>query len=309
MDAKSPPADVEHVLVEDGESREPVFSPDGEKILFVSAKRKGHQLAQVYEKSLTSGDERRITFQAGHTSLPAYHPRDNLIAYASSTDELKEQPLRHHAPISASEMYREFQEQTEVYTHNLSDYGIHRISRREGFDGEPRFQDDGSLSYTRATPNSLEIMRSSSGREKGHWLKDLGHRASSFFAKDRSKISGWLEWNPDFLSNVIKIKKGSAKPVSLSPEHDSLKLDLRISPDARWIFWSQVKPNGIYEIWAADVETLCPRALIAAPNTSFRHPSLAPNSKAVAYTRIDKDRSRIMWRTFEPPPSPCAPAR
>src|SRR6185312_6569959 len=68
----------QQVIVGDGNSSQPSYSPDGSKLLFVSRGRVGHKLAQVYEKDLSSGFERRITFQNGNCYRPRYHPKEGL---------------------------------------------------------------------------------------------------------------------------------------------------------------------------------------------------------------------------------------
>src|SRR4051812_48354251 len=80
------------IVIEDGESSQAVYNSKGDKILFNSKKRPGHTHDQVYEKDLSTGAERRITFQNGSTFQPRYQPKDQGIIYSSSTDELKENP-------------------------------------------------------------------------------------------------------------------------------------------------------------------------------------------------------------------------
>src|SRR5580704_1729030 len=73
-------------LTSRGESTQPAFSPDGQKILYVSIERANHHAGQIYELDLKSQKERRITFQGTAAHGPQYNHTGDAILYASATD-------------------------------------------------------------------------------------------------------------------------------------------------------------------------------------------------------------------------------
>jgi dipeptidyl aminopeptidase/acylaminoacyl peptidase len=303
----SPPrAGEEQILVDEGESSQPAFSPNGERLLFVSARRKGHALEQIYEKNLNSGEERRVTFQSGQTFQPSYHPKQNVIIYTSSTDELREQPPRYIPDPTPSKVPSEYQSLTEVYVHDLGALDIQRVTQHEGFDGEPRFHRDGTLTYTRALSNRLEVVSLRLHAGSATALKRLGQNSSSYVTSAEDNSSAWLNWDSDFRTAVLKIQRGREKPEDTAIDPAAAKKDLKFSPDGEWLLWSHGDSKGRFSIWIMDIKTLCPRPLLTDETSSLRHPALSPDMKTIAYTRIKEGRSRIAWRIFAPPTGPCA---
>lgn len=301
-----PPPGVESILVEDGESSQPAFSPDGERIVFVSAKRKGHLLEQIYEKNLATGEERRVTFQSGQALQPSYHPKLNKITYISSTDELREQPPRYIPDPTPSKLPGDFQSLVEVYTHDLSALDINRITKHPGFDGEPRFHRDGALTYTRALSDRLEVVSYSPHSGSSHVLRKLGKNTSCFTTSADGKLGAWLEWDNEFQTSTLKFQRGGSRPEITNVDTAAVKRDLRFSPDGKWLLWSHGDSKGQFAIWIMDVASLCPRPLVMDEKARVRHPALSANMKTLVYTRVSDGRSRIAWRVFEPPAGTCA---
>ncbi len=301
-----PPAEVEHLLVAEGDSSQPQFSSDGKRILFISANRRSHNLAQVYEKQLDSGEERRITYQSGQTDRPTYHPKNDLIVYASTTDEIKERAPRQTPTNENLNLPVEFQNFFEVYTHDLNTLDIQRISYRPGYDGEARFNPDGNLTYTRASAGKSEIIRWNPRSQTSHVIQDLRTKnVSSFTSRTNPELTAWLQWSTDFKNSIIHLRLGKAKPVEVPADPSSLKADLTFSPDGQWLVWAQANNDGLFAIWVTETGRFCPRRLVSSANASLRHPTIAPNMKTLAYSRVDGGGSRIAWRTFEPTPATC----
>lgn len=292
-------------MITEGESAQPSFSPDGERLIFVSANRVGHSLPQVYEKNLSTGAERRITYQSGQTSRPTYHPKLNMIAYASSTDEWREQPPRNIPDPTPSKLPGEYQALFEVYVHNLNALDISRLSKHSGFDGEPHFHRDGSLTYTQAGKEALEVVSIKPYGAGNQVLSRLGKNVSSYVSSADGKVMAWLEWDKEFQKSILKVQKAKAKIFDTKADTNLLKQDLELSADGQWLFWSQTDNKGLSSIWVMDTETYCPRMLIGDEKVSVRHPTLSPHQKTLAYTHLAQSRSRIAWRTFSLPSGSC----
>ncbi|MCB0385230.1 MAG: PD40 domain-containing protein, partial [Bdellovibrionales bacterium] len=80
------------VLTSEGANWDGHFSPDGRKILYLSKDRPRHKHSQVYEFDRVTLRHRRITFHDGENSGPRYDASGKWILYASTTDEIKENP-------------------------------------------------------------------------------------------------------------------------------------------------------------------------------------------------------------------------
>lgn len=298
---------AEETLVDEGVSSQPTFSPSGAKLLFVSAKRSSHALPQVYEKDLASGDERRLTFQNGTTVAPRYHPKEPWIVYASTTDELKENPPLLNPETEPSTLPAVFQQPTEIYIHSLDGLEITRITDRLGFDGEPNFSPDGKqLIWTRALKNKTEVVNLNRATKVAATVRNLGVNASNYVSSPDKKTVAWIEWDKDFSTAKIQLKTGKEPAVEINAEHVVSKTDLAFSPDGKFLTWSQ--NNALekrFEIWIYSLETKC-ATLLVADSGDRRHPTFMPDMKKVAYTIVSGERSRIVTLPFTAPTASCS---
>ncbi|RYZ66081.1 MAG: hypothetical protein EOP05_19660, partial [Proteobacteria bacterium] len=86
---KTSTALVARPVTSSGNNREPKFSPDGSKLLFLSSQRASHKQSQVYELDLLRSTERRVTFHDGDDEGVSFS-NNQWFAYSSTTDEIKE---------------------------------------------------------------------------------------------------------------------------------------------------------------------------------------------------------------------------
>lgn len=78
-----------HAVTSVGSNFSPRFSPDGGKLLFLSASRPSHKQAQIYELDLLRQTERRVTFHDGDDEGASWMGQTKIV-YSSVTDEMKE---------------------------------------------------------------------------------------------------------------------------------------------------------------------------------------------------------------------------
>ncbi len=115
------------VVLSQGFNRSAVFSPDGEKIYYISKNRKDHKNTQVHEYDLTMQRDRRVTFQDGEV-LEVFPLEKDQILYSSTTDEIKEQPFA----VDTDPRYPK----SEIYHSDPYGNDIGRLTNSPGFDGE-----------------------------------------------------------------------------------------------------------------------------------------------------------------------------
>lgn len=292
-------------MVSEGESSQPSYSNFGNKLIFISRQRPGHQQAQVYERDLSSGRERRLTFQNGHLSWPRLHPQDRLLLYSSTTDELKENPPILQEPGKARKFPFPYTEPNELYLHNLDTLEMTRLTKRPGFDGEARFAAEGrQISWTRQRLDRTEIATSAVGGQ-AQLVGRLGKNATQFVTSPDGKVSAWVEWNDDFTASKLKIRR-SKDVIEVDADQAALKTDLEISRDSRWLLWAQAKaPGAPLQIWTFDLENPCARPAVVPDNSDRRYPTLSPDLQWLTYTVQKNKKSMIARTTFVQPTGPC----
>lgn len=299
----------ETVLVSDGQSSQGVYSPKGDRFLFVSWKRSTHQQPQVYEMDLNRKNQRRITFQDGSTFFPQYHPKENWIVYSSTTDEIKENPPLLNPFVKFRKANPEpFAMPMEVYMHSLEGLEITRMSDRSGFDGEAHFSLDGnSLVWTQAIGARLQTVLHNRRGDETKLLTKSNESIGSWQASRDGSARAWLEWDAGLEASWVEVQKGKGKAVRLPlQERRARRMNLVFSPDSKWLIWAESDAlKGEYDLWAADVDTLCPRPLTATPERSERYPTVSPDMKWLTYTSYQGQRSRILRAPFSPPKGPC----
>lgn len=263
----------------------------------------------MYEKDLTTGTETRITFQNGDVSHPSYHPHQNLILYASSTDELKENPPLLRSSQEGGPLPEAYRETSEVYLHSLDGLEITRLTDRPGFDGEPRFSPDGrTITWTRARNNKLEVISFNPKSRVTSVVTKLGSNPSQFTTSADGKWRAWVDWDDSFGIARLKIQNGKNDPQEININMVVPKQDPEFSSDSKWLFWAQFDPEASnHQIWTLELGTMCARRLINNKKGDRRHPILSPDMKRLVYTVVSKteSKSRIAQMGFLPPTGPC----
>lgn len=295
------------VIVDEGDSSQAVYNTKGDKLLFVSKKRPAHEHDQVYEKDLTTGIERRITFQNGSTFEPHYQPKDLWIVYSSSTDELKENPPLLNPNAATSKMPYPYQEPMEVYAHSLHGFEILRLTEHPGFDGEAQFSNDGSsVIFTRVNGPKTEIISFNRSNHVAHAIKNLGTNPTQYITSPDGKAHAWIEWDDSFGVAKLRLQKGKDEAVEIGADQIVTKTDLSFTGDSNWLLWAQKESeSAVYDLWAADLKTLCPHRLTTSSEGERRYPVLSPDMKSLTFTLVSKNRSRIARIGFAPPTGPC----
>lgn len=138
------------VITQHPNCRRPSLSPRGRRLLTICDHQKTHAHPQLYLVDVASGESRRLTWQDGEVT-EALWVDENRVAYASTTDEIKERLFRTEARPS-----RELP--TELYTSDLFGNEIVRLTENPGLDGEMTLEDS-ELSYVVSRDGKRELWR------------------------------------------------------------------------------------------------------------------------------------------------------
>lgn len=130
--------------------RRPSLSPRGRRLLAICEHQRTHSHPQLYVIDLETGENRRVTWQDGEVTEALWIDA-HQIAYASTTDEVKERMFRPPQPLSRDP-------QTEIYLSDLYGNEIIRLTENPGFDGEMTLEGN-ELSHVSLRDGRREVWR------------------------------------------------------------------------------------------------------------------------------------------------------
>lgn len=301
----------ETIIIEDGENSQPSYSANGDRLLFVSAKRPGHMQRQVYERDFSTQLERRVTFQNGSTWNPHYTQQGDAIVYASSTDEEKENPplltLALQASNKPTKLPELYTQPLEIYLHSLSGgLAIERLTSRPGFDGEPHLSPDGrSISFTRVYKERSQVLTMSLASHAVHALPGLGDNPTDLVYSLDGKSMAWIEWDQAWGVSRLRLKRG-VEAMDVAPDMIVTKATPAFAPDSRFLLWSQKDPqSGLNGIWSFELKTNCLQRFVFRDDADRSDPVVSPDMKWLTYTLVRQGRSRIAKVPFVQRTGPC----
>lgn len=289
------------------------FSKDGSRLLFISQHRLTHKQAQVYELHLELMKEKRITFHDGDNSSPVYTPDGKSFAFASETDELKEEPLvsRRLIKIYYPEGLRAQADETqdeeanpfsEVYRQTLHGRSIERLTRSPGFDGDPDID-----------PKKQRIVFSSSRSGRGTRLYLLEGKATRALTTgqviDRgarfSPDGRYLVWTrstaKEPMARLMIASGDFSKPQPLLKIENGRALHPDWHPAGTWILFASNHDGGHFNLYVADRSGSCVHPLTNA-DFDLLYPSFSPDGKQIVFSSEYEGRAQIYIMDFRPPP-------
>ncbi len=238
-------------LTSNGENYRPQLSPDGQRILFISAQRANHIHAQIYEFNLATNKERRISYQDGTIYDAVYDQTPDHILYSSNTDEIKENPIfirqalfraknnsqQNNPTVSATpspnawppfldetfgDNFVEKLPQTDIYYGSHDGREIKRLTTLPGFEGQLSLR-----------PRSHEAIIVASDGIKNHVPLHLSRLNFQNGALSTLSAAGAVP------------PQGATLPVA--------ELWPQVSPDGKKLLWSHLLSSTESEIWVANL--------------------------------------------------------
>lgn len=195
-----------------GDNGEAYFSPDGKQLIFQSRKRPQHWSTQIYMLDLLSGAERRISKNSGDDTCSYFQPGMQRIIYASTFDEIAENPAMRQFTPAARRAKEEAERQAgkrrryrwdflpyEIYSANLDGSGIRRLTNSPGYDAEGTFSRDGKkIIFTSNRDGDLELYTmNADGSDQRRVTRAKGYDGGAFFSPDARKIV-WRAFRGDW---------------------------------------------------------------------------------------------------------------
>lgn len=283
-----------------------VYSADGKKIFFVSSARPAHAHSQAYVLDLEKQKERRLTHQDGDIQGPTPIHQGNEILYASTTDEIKENPriLRIHFEPKAVQKESESPWRFlpfELYLADADNSTIRRLTERPGFDGEATLASDGQTVYFASlVKDELQLFRMSLNKTKPELLlKKADKHVTQPVLSPNGKRLAWVELAKQQDAAQIYVGNPNAK------EEKILTTSAAIHWAPSWhptepvlVFTSNRVPAGSFEIFTLDLEKPCLRRW-TYHEASDTLPVFSPDGKNLLFTSNRSGRNQLYQLPYQ----------
>lgn len=182
----------------------------GDRLLFFSSSRISHKKFQIYEYNFKKKTERRLTHQNGHAFHASYHPNNQHIIYASTTDFDKEDlsKLFHidekYPEQSWQNMIPELK--SDIYISRLNGTNIIRASYMDSGEHYPIYHPkDFTIIYQLTNNEKSSIERMSRYRKPLPPLSLRNEKHSFLDISKSGKKLAWIKYDEDkgfFLSTM-----------------------------------------------------------------------------------------------------------
>lgn len=288
-----------------GENFEPDFSPNSQKMIYVSRARPHHSYGQIYEVNLDTQKEQRLTFQGAENDNPQYVRGGNWLLYSSATDETKEHPtLLANKEENSFPGPKRYQGPADLYLHNLNEFEVIRLTSHPGFDGDPFWFDKRErVVFTRRKGDGLFLFSVDVRRPKIIRPLFKNPRLSNWQASQNGQSQVWIEWSLDYKKSDLKVKWPSGY-VTLLPDFDRIKKDPFFIEDLNLILFSMNHPDlNHFNIFSVHLDGTC---LTQWTNNPFNdiQPTLSPDHSQMAFSS-DRSGSHQIYLKKWPQTSPC----
>lgn len=299
-----------------GESFYGRFSPDGKKIVYSSRQRNTHSQAQVYEYDLLSKEEKRLTFQFGDTAWPAYHPSGQQIVFASSNDELKEDPwLTQNAALRFGQAQQMMphalswdwfspQLPMEIYTLDLKSYSTSRLTKNYGLDADVGISRNGRnliISSQRNKQGQLWLIN-----WNGDVLRQITHSAHTHRHPawhPNGQDLAWAQMSDDQLTSQIILGKGNetrSHALNLPP---GLHLYTAFHPSGDWLLMSSnLHGDEQFELYAVRIKDSCFTRLTYSLESELAS-AFAPDGQTLVYSQKASNGTQLKLMPWSEPPA------
>lgn len=286
-----------------GDNDHPRFSLDGTKLLYNSNRTNLHKGTQIYEMNLLTNKERRVTFSDGN-AFDGIYISDSEILYASTTDEIKENPL-------LDKNFKKDSFPSDLYMSDLYGNNIVRLTQQPGFDGEALF-----VSHI-ARP--FILFTSQRGDLSGIYRLDLKHLPVSLISAEKNKEKRFPALSPnlkqlawvekDLVSEeqslILMTLKGK-KSVVLK-KGDGIYRDLFFAPRAPdRLFYSILrKGEKQYQIEVFDIVKNCTQIVFKGSDSLYSPVISNEPKERLAFARAFQDKKQIYIVSLPSDLGPC----
>lgn len=292
-----------------GTNRKAHFSPDGKNVIYLSGNRDGHKYVQVYELSLETFHEKRITYHDGDCYDVDYSPTGSHLIYASTTDELKERPRLLNEQVGKLPP-------TEIYLTDRTGAQIQRLTHEAGYQSEAAWVGPNQFLFVSENDGRTKINRLMLADAKVHpWAEDAS-ASLRIPAVDASatRVAWVIQKKTGGIALGLKLA-GKIKSLEI-PFNDIQSLQWIIGPGKRPVLLMSAKKSASDRLsaWMLDPEnagnkTPCAAPLFAEAGGDLKDLSVSKNQDRVVMTFENGASSQLFMREFPalPEAASCVP--
>jgi TolB protein len=224
----------------------PAFSPDGDRIAYVSFEKKK---PVVYVQSLVNGARKPVAAFKGSNSAPAWAPDGKSLAVTLTRDN-----------------------NSQIYRLDLSSGNVTRLTRSSGIDTEPVFSPDGqTLYFTSDRGGSPQIYRMpASGGEARRVTFNGSYNVSPTISPDGKMLAYVAREDGRFRITTLDLASGQTQTLT----DTSLDESPSFAPNGRIILYATaLGGRGVLGTVTLDGRT---RAQLSERGVNAREPSWGP---------------------------------
>ncbi len=266
---------------------------------------------QIYERNLSTGRERRVTFQDGDTSSPRYATKGRAFFYASTTDEVKENPVFLQRSIQSEPVRSETELMlpTDIYSSELNGDRIQRLTDVRGFDGDLAIHPKTDQIYFASNRlGRLQIFTMPSGGGTPRLVSvDKTRSESQPAISPDGKLMAWVQYGDDMKSSQIVVGNMKGEVLNTLTSGDFLNVSPSWAPNSDDILFSanRTGPN-VFEIFMIKKDGSCLRRITTDQVRNSR-PSLSPDGTKILFTSNRNGLNQIYLQPFQAPV--CGPEK
>ena len=271
-------------------------------MIYLSGARDAHKYVQVYEMSLSTFREKRITFHDGDCHDVDYSPTGEHLIYSSTTDELKERPRLLNQQIGTLPP-------TEIYLTDRKGSQIERLTHAPGYQSEMSWVGANQILYVSEHEGKTQVERLViKGAESSNWGSD---KVASLRLPTVDASATRVAWV------IHKSGGGIMLGLKIGGKIQSLDIPFTEIQSLEWIMGHLKKPILVVSAkksagdnlsgWIVDPEKKCHSALISESGGNVKDLSVNKDQDRLVMTFETGGNSQLFLREFPSLPEVCAP--
>jgi len=293
-----------HQITNEGVNLFPSYSPDGAQLLYQSTERSSHRSSQIYIYNVSSGREKRFTYNAGENWFPHFGPAiTKQVIYSSSMDEILENAsVRGVKPDPTAPLVNWLALPFEIYTADIDGSHIHRITNHSSYDGEGVFSRDGKhIAFASARAGNVNIyVVTIKGKAVRRLTTTAGYDGSPRFSAD-GKMIAWHSFSPDFKESQIWVSSSNGPKKRQLTTLAAINAWPAWSPDGKTlVFSSNRADHASLELYTVSVDGKCLKRLTYLGG-SEKSPEFSPDGKQVVFSSDRSGKYQIYTIDYEEP--------